>query len=694
MRELHDIFDECVDRLANGETIESIVRDYPDHAAELRDWLTLGQIAGRVQMNTGDMDSAHESGRSRLADLIFLSQKDKKEDKMTQEKSKRKIKPITESRWKLPAIAVAGIALLIGGVLIGLFVARRQTIEMPPPQIALATDDACATITSYGQNQQGQMQPTPTPIDIGSVQLTATSLGHLLEPTMPPVVGIASEPGVTPVSVDTEFMPTPAPTGSPFPTMVPASIATIEMPVESRDIGEVGASAESDDAAYGYVGGDTTTTTGSAAMGGEAPPAAPVIDGDGRTRSETSIVYPESMPIVPTSVASMDGYDADESTVEEPVTDGIVDLERDGAVANQVALQPLRAGEIDDNADWDVYQEYRNNYFRQYSPFSVNDRDVTDRQTIRVIDANGLPVLGACVQVYHGTSLITQNRTYATGLTMFFPNLLDNTRYVDTFSVIVSKNDVVEQVTLDRNAIGDTLTVELSINQQPTLQMDVMFLLDATGSMSDEIMQLQENILAISEQIDELNVDARYGLVSYRDFGDEYITRVDDFTTNIDTFQNSLRAVVAGGGGDTPEALNEGLNDALNSVAWRDENTVKLVFLVADAAPHLDYNNGLDYSVLMLDALSRGIKIHPIASSGLTPDGEYILRQIGQVTMGHFIFLTYEGSQPGTSGDDRTDLEVGTPEDEQGVGDYSVAQLDELVLRLITDELAALRGEQ
>ncbi|MDQ7026231.1 MAG: hypothetical protein Q9P44_11830, partial [Anaerolineae bacterium] len=72
---------------------------------------------------------------------------------MMQDKPKRKIKPITESRWKMPAIAAAAIALLIGGVLIGLFVANRQTIEIPP-QIVVSVDDACATLPSYGQTVQ------------------------------------------------------------------------------------------------------------------------------------------------------------------------------------------------------------------------------------------------------------------------------------------------------------------------------------------------------------------------------------------------------------------------------------------------------------------------------------------------------------------------------------------------------------
>ena len=61
--------------------------------------------------------------------------------------------------------------------------------------------------------------------------------------------------------------------------------------------------------------------------------------------------------------------------------------------------------------------------------------------------------------------------------------------------------------------------------------------------------------------------------------------------------------------------------------------------------------------------------------------------------MRHFIFLTYDNGVEGTTGDERPDLHVGEARDEQGVGDYDVAQLDELVLQLITDEIAALQGQ-
>jgi hypothetical protein len=222
----------------------------------------------------------------------------------------------------------------------------------------------------------------------------------------------------------------------------------------------------------------------------------------------------------------------------------------------------------------------------------------------------------------------------------------------------------------------------------------LLFLLDSTGSMGDEIAQLQNNILAISAQVAALpsSVDTRYGLVTYRDRGDEYVTRLYDFVPDVAVFQANLNAVRADAGGDTPESLNEALYQAIQSMSWRGDDTVKLVFLVADAPPHLDYPQDHDYAQEMIAAAERGIKIHPIASSGLTPDGEFIFRQIAQVTMGHFIFLTYQQGTAGAPGEARSDLQVGEPANpsQQQSGDYTVERLDELVLRLITDELAAL----
>ena len=348
----------------------------------------------------------------------------------------------------------------------------------------------------------------------------------------------------------------------------------------------------------------------------------------------------------------------------------------------------LKAGEIDDNAEWDDYLLYRRESLENFGDW-VNDVDVTGRQIITVTDANGNPILGATVTIAINDKIISRTRTYANGQTLYFPNANPDTSGGNM--VITIEKDGVSSV-IDMSLVRMAgPNWEFGLDMQPsreTVKLDVMFLLDATGSMSDEIAQLQDNILSISQQIDDMgNVDVRYGLVHYRDREDAYVTQVHDFTPDVSAFQTELNSVRADGGGDTPESLNAGLHDALQTAEWRGDDTIKLVFLVADAPPHLDYVDDFDYAVEMIYAAEQGIKIHPIASSGLDPVGEFIFRQIGQTTMGRFIFLTYAGGTPGEAGDERPDLEAS----EQ---DYTVDFLDGLVVRLIENEINAFKAEE
>jgi uncharacterized protein YegL len=219
--------------------------------------------------------------------------------------------------------------------------------------------------------------------------------------------------------------------------------------------------------------------------------------------------------------------------------------------------------------------------------------------------------------------------------------------------------------------------------------LDVLFLIDATGSMEDEINQLKANILQISAQIDALPArpDVRFAMVTYRDRDDAYVTRVHDFTPDVRLFQAELEKVRARGGGDYPESLNEALHRAIWDVVWRESAAVRLVFLVADAPPHLDYEQDFAYDEEMIAAVRRGIKIIPIASSGLDDQGEYIYRQLAQFTLGRFVFLTYEeAGQPSSGPGTETQHHV-APQD------YTVDALDSLIVRLVTEELAALSDQ-
>lgn len=351
---------------------------------------------------------------------------------------------------------------------------------------------------------------------------------------------------------------------------------------------------------------------------------------------------------------------------------------------------PLQAGEIDDNEEFGGYLQYRLD-FQKFLGYPVSDRDISERHIIQVTTQNGSPVLGAEVLVYDGQRLVTALRTTATGTAYFFPRAYGANGA--TFSVDVSKGQSSTNFTISREQTNMTWPVTLNVQPtRPPVQLDVVFLIDATGSMSDEISQLKDNILSISAQIEALpgDPDVRFGLVHYRDRGDSYVVRSSDFTGNVQRFQRDLQQVSAGGGGDDPESMNEALHVAVNQMSWRVENTVSLVFLVADAPPHLDYSQDYDYAATMMNAAELGIKIFPIGSrldgnGQYQQQAEYIFRQIAQFTGGNFIFLTYEDT-PQSSGEPGTEYNVS--EDS-----YSVEDLDALVVRLIRDELEALTGQ-
>ena len=362
---------------------------------------------------------------------------------------------------------------------------------------------------------------------------------------------------------------------------------------------------------------------------------------------------------------------------------------------------PLTAGEIDDNENFGAYIQYRLDFHR-FMDILVEDLDVSERHIIAVYNEDGLPVLDAEVSIYEDQRLITVLRTPADGVVYFFPRAYSRYDVDNDYQIVVEKDQA--SVDFDLSAQGeDTLTeVELDVSRtRPPVQLDVLFLIDSTGSMGDEIDELKDNILSISAQIEALpsEPDVRFGMVTYRDRGDRYVTRITDFTGDIQRFQAELLDVDAAGGQDAPESLNEALHDAVNNVDWRNDETVRLVFLVADAPPHLDYPQDYSYAQELAIAVEEGITIHPIASRlcrdrddcrddlGLFQEqAEYIFRQMAQFTGGHFIFLTYEDT-PRSSGESGSEVHV--PEDE-----YSVEDLDALVVRLVQDTLATLMGDQ
>jgi Mg-chelatase subunit ChlD len=146
-------------------------------------------------------------------------------------------------------------------------------------------------------------------------------------------------------------------------------------------------------------------------------------------------------------------------------------------------------------------------------------------------------------------------------------------------------------------------------------RLEVLFCIDTTGSMSGLLDGAKAKIWTILNQIasGKPHPEISVSLVAFRDRGDSYITKVHPMTTDFDQFYLDLKALDANEGGDTPESVNQALDDSVNKVKWSEsKQVIKLLFLIGDAPPHMDYPDDVKYPVTCKKAKEKGIIINTI----------------------------------------------------------------------------------
>ena len=188
-------------------------------------------------------------------------------------------------------------------------------------------------------------------------------------------------------------------------------------------------------------------------------------------------------------------------------------------------------------------------------------------------------------------------------------------------------------------------------------QVDVVFVVDTTGSMSSLISGAKKKIWELARYIAQGQPapELRVGLVAYRDVGDEYVTKFFDLTDDIDGVYQNLTSFAAGGGGDTPEHVAKALHDAVYRSSWGPgKNTLKMVYLVGDAPPHSDYQDGFDFRTIAREARSRGIRINTVRC-GSDDDTRVSFTEIANLTGGDFSTIDQSGGM----------ADVRTPYDEE-----------------------------
>jgi hypothetical protein len=184
-------------------------------------------------------------------------------------------------------------------------------------------------------------------------------------------------------------------------------------------------------------------------------------------------------------------------------------------------------------------------------------------------------------------------------------------------------------------------------------RIEVAFVLDATGSMGSYINEARNRIKEIADGLASgtPKPELRFGLVSFRDKGDAYVTHLDRFTDKIDAIKGALDRTTADGGGDTPEAVLEGLAAAIRQLAWSasDGHVIKLIYLVGDAPAH-HYEDSPSEKALAAEARKKGIVIHTIVcGDGMTKDGLETWDQLARLTEGRTLKLG-EGARSAVAG--------------------------------------------
>jgi Mg-chelatase subunit ChlD len=350
-----------------------------------------------------------------------------------------------------------------------------------------------------------------------------------------------------------------------------------------------------------------------------------------------------------------------------------------------IAPAGVRAGEWDDNAN---YRDFLG-YIQKAQSLGIDKLDVSTRRFIVVQDKDGAGVPNCKVTISDPASQKTATlTTAASGRAVFFPRVAGMTAAkltASTTCLTQSKTSADFETADADGAIKLQIAAARADVSKPTI--DVVFVLDTTGSMSEEIEGVKSTLKTVLSKLDQ-DVKIRVGLVEYKDQGDEFVTKTYALTSDIKSLSTTIAKLSADGGGDTPEDVNSGLSVAVGQMQWSDKATARLAFLIADAPPHLDYSNSTSYSTSAKRAAEKGIKVFTVAASGMDSVGQAVFRQVAQLTGGTNMFVLRGGAGPqSTGGGDPTSSCGATHQN------YSSGNLDQLITGKIALEVTSLKAD-
>jgi hypothetical protein len=371
----------------------------------------------------------------------------------------------------------------------------------------------------------------------------------------------------------------------------------------------------------------------------------------------------------------------------KPVTDYDVseysdELLDDTDTGNEVSSGLLTAGELNDYGKWELWKDISDNQLKTYK--TIWKMMPQQRYCVQVTNYADRPVTNAQVFLTDSNGdTIWSASTDNTGKAELWLNMFDSLYSAKDLTIDV-RNDNQSFKLNNAQKFHDGMNfINIPADCNIPDEADIAFVVDATGSMGDEIAYLKAELEDVLSKIKKQHKDIKVNTASvfYRDNTDAYLVRKSDFTEDIKTTTEFIRSQSAGGGGDFPEAVDAGLHTAINELSWSDNALTKVVFLILDAPPHGDAASIQKIQDLTKKAASKGIRIVPITASGIDKSTEYLMRSIALATNGTYVFLTDHSG-------------IGNDHIEPTTDEYQVELLNDVFTRLIDQYLTVPECEE
>ena len=302
-----------------------------------------------------------------------------------------------------------------------------------------------------------------------------------------------------------------------------------------------------------------------------------------------------------------------------------------------------------------------------------------NRVAVRVSDGSGKALPGISVHLLQAGKTLWMASTDVFGRADCWVGMFDGSNNTSGLSIAVG--GVGMAGTPEVTSWGEEVKMNeytIASESKTELDADILFIVDATGSMMDEIDYLKADLVQIitKAKSQSAGVKFRTGALFYRDEKDDYLTRVSQFTEDLDDTKTFISKQTADGGGDYPEAVHTALEHSIQKLSWNNSARTKLAFMLLDAPAHIDHQGVIESLHKSIEYYAaQGIKLIPVASSGVDKSTEFMLRLFAICTGGTYVFLT-------------DDSGIGGDHIEASVGEYDVEILGDLMVRLIAKYIA------